>query len=104
MYRIALAVVLSLTFVAAVAFAQKPPPPPKKDTADCSPGYYKNHPNTWDDGICSEGDALTSGTQSNLIYLFLCAECGATKEQRDAAKDFLDACFVTAEASPCQDD
>jgi hypothetical protein len=81
--------------------ACKLPPPPV--TADCSPGFYKKHPNTWDDGICCLGDALTSGTACNQIFLFLSAELGATPEQRAAAKGFLDACFVTAEASPCDD-
>jgi hypothetical protein len=79
-------------------------PPPPKVTADCSPGFYKKHPNTWDDGICCMGDALTAGTDCNRILLFLSAELGATEEQRATAKAFLDACFVTAEASPCEDD
>jgi hypothetical protein len=80
------------------------PQPPPADGADCSPGYYKKHTDTWDDGICCAGNALTSGTACNQIYLRLCAECGATAQQREDAKAFLDACFGTATASPCRDD
>ncbi len=121
MFRVLLAAALSLTMVAAVppeVYAQKcdpkkevcPPPPcdPKTQvcdgTADCSPGFYKRHPNTWDDGICCSGDALAGGTQCNLVYLQLCAECGATATQRAAQKEFLDSCFGSAAASPCTDD
>jgi hypothetical protein len=81
----------------------KNPPPPKKD-ADCSPGFYKKHPNTWDDGICAAGDAKTAGTESNQLFRFLSAELGATAAQRALAKGFLDTCFATAELSPCEDD
>lgn len=84
-------------------FCKEPPPPPKAD-ADCSPGYYKNHVDTWDDGICFDGDARVAGTESNVIYRMLCAECGATRPQRVAAKALLDFCFETAERSPCEDD
>ena len=107
MYRLLLAIALSLTLVMALvavpAFAQKGPPP--KKTADCSPGYYKNHPNTWDDGICCEGDALTPGTDCNEIYTALTAQGASSGAIRAAASGFLNgSCFVTAEASPCTDD
>jgi hypothetical protein len=116
MFRVLLAAALSLTMLAAVppeVYAQKcdpkkqvcPPPPcdPKTQvcdgdvTADCSPGYYKKHPETWQ-GICC------TGTACDLIAQQLCAECGATPTQRAAAKESLDSCFGTAAASPCTDD
>jgi hypothetical protein len=80
----------------------------KKTTADCSPGYYKNHPNTWDASAganaCCTGQSTDTASQCGLIAFQLCAECGATSWQRAAAKEFLDECFGTAEASPCRDD
>ncbi|MGH8509164.1 MAG: hypothetical protein ACREVH_10655 [Gammaproteobacteria bacterium] len=106
------AVALGLTLAAGPAFAQKgeEPPctkncePPKEERADCSPGYYKNHVDTWDDGICCAGDAGNPDTACGQIYRQLCAECGATPIQRRAAKQLLDTCFGTAPESPCQDD
>jgi hypothetical protein len=82
----------------------KTPPPPPKNPADCSPGFYKKHPNTWDDGVCATGSYLVAGTQANQLFLMLSAELGATAAQRAAAKNLLDACFETAEESPCEDD
>jgi hypothetical protein len=108
MYRVVLAVALSLTLVLSLvtvpAFAG-PPPPPKKTTADCSPGFYKNHPDAWDNGICCDGDALASGTECNGLYQDLNAH-GSTSAnlRRAAATAELNECFGTAEASPCTDD
>lgn len=82
----------------------KVPPPPPKVTADCSPGFYKNHPNTWDNGICCIGQSTDPTSQCGDLAFRLCAECGASSLQRAAAKEILDTCFVTAEASPCRDD
>ena len=112
MYRAVLAAMLSLTLVAVAAPAHaqicdpKDPkcPPPPKNTADCSPGYFKNHTATWDDGICCTGDAQTSGTQCNLIFQDLNAQGPGSGATRGNAADFLNACFVTADASPCTDD
>jgi len=80
-----------------------------RTTADCSPGYYKNHVEEW----CSTnpdypGSDLSRNCASG-------AECGALLEQlrargpgseaiRRAAKGVLDTCFRTASASPCEDD
>ena len=106
MYRALLVAVLSLILVAFAvpdAFAHLPPPP-KDVTADCSPGFYKNHTDTWDDGICCTGDALTSGTACNVIFNQLNAQGPGSGAIRGTATDFLNACFVTAAASPCTDD
>jgi len=98
MTRLFFAATLALTLIAAPAFAQT------KKGADCSPGYYKKHVDTWDSGRCCLGDARDSGTACGQIYLQLCAECGGTATTRAAAKEILDACFGTAAASPCTDD
>ena len=116
MYRVVLAAAFSLALVGVsvpAAYAQKPPPPcdPKTQKcdggADCSPGFYKNHPDTWDNGICcagNTGDAV-SGEQCDILLEMLKAHgfAGAA-QQRAAAKGVLDACFGTAAASPCTDD
>ncbi len=74
-----------------------PPPPP---SADCSPGYYKNHPSVWKT-VCASYYAPYTWQQ---IVTMLSAQDGATLADRDAAKAMLDACFGTAAASPCMDD
>ena len=101
---------LALAFSAGPAAAQvcdpkvQKCPPPKDGTADCSPGYYKNHPNTWDDGICCAGDALTSGTECNTIFVGLNAHGPGSGAIRGFFADLLNACFGTAADSPCTDD
>lgn len=70
-------------------------PPPV--TADCSPGYYKNHPETWCDG-CFGGEGC------DFLLGQLAAGGPGSAAVREAAKALIDACFVTAEASPCTDD
>ena len=74
-----------------------PPPPPPPVTADCSPGFYKNHPETW----C---DACFGGEGCALIVEQLGARGAGSAAIRDAAKAEIDACFGTAAASPCLDD
>lgn len=70
-------------------------PPPAG--ADCSPGYYKNHPETW----CVQcGFASVCGQ----MVSDLSARGPGSAEIRDAAKALIDACFVTADRSPCSDD
>jgi hypothetical protein len=73
------------------------PPPPPPTTADCSPGFYKNHPETW----C---DACFGGEGCALIVEQLGARGSGSAAVREAAKAAIDACFGTAAASPCVDD
>lgn len=70
------------------------PPPPG---ADCSPGYYKNHPETW----CVQC-GFASVCASMVSDLGARGPGGA--EIRDAAKALIDACFGTGDNSPCLDD
>ena len=72
------------------------PPPPAE--ADCSPGYYKNHPETWCTR-CGYDAAACTAEVANLS-----ARGSESAAIRDAAKARVDACFGTAEASPCLDD
>ena len=74
-----------------------PPPPPPPTTADCSPGYYKNHPETW----CS---FCFAGQGCDQIVTDLSTGGAGSAAVRDAAKAQIDACFGTAQASPCKDD
>ena len=124
---VAVALGLGLTLAAASAFAGEcdpkyekcpPPPPPKKVTADCSPGYYKKHPEEW----CSTYVGTGSPSDPDYPGSDLSEDCasydGCTVllEQlnnhtpqtgagiREGAKLFLDTCFVTARQSPCEDD
>lgn len=69
-------------------------PPP---TADCSPGFYKNHPETWC-GACFGGNGC------DALLTDLAARGADSSALRDGAKAQIDACFGTAAASPCVDD
>lgn len=111
---VAVALGLGLTLAAGSAFAG----PPKKVTADCSPGYYKNHPEEWCLGYIGTGGpndpdypgsdlskACTSGGGCTVLLQQLnnhTPVLGASI--REGAKLTLDTCFETAEASPCEDD
>ena len=66
-------------------------------TADCSPGFYKNHPETW----C---DQCFGGEGCDLLVSQLSTRGAESAATREAAKAAIDACFGTAEASPCVDD
>lgn len=113
MSRLAIAVAFGMALLASPTFAQVcdpkkevcPPPPcdPSKEVcpcdpktevcggADCSPGFYKNHVDAW----CPDSDAVAcpSGQtySCSQLYYLLCAECGASKAQRETAKACLDA-------------
>ncbi len=117
MNRAVLAAVLCLAFVAVLiavpvpaAYAQTCDPkdpkcPPKKNTADCSPGYYKNHPEAWCDVTCPTTNTVQfTGTACTLLLEALGAKGPGSEFIRGFAKDTIDACFGTAEASPCTDD
>jgi hypothetical protein len=102
MHRLLLAIALSLTLVltlvAVPAFAG--PPPPKKTTADCSPGYYKNHVGTWCGGACpATGFTIT---ECDALLDALEAQGPGSGAIRAAASGFLNDCFGTAEASPAR--
>ena len=97
--------------VAASAYAQtcggkgEPPCPPPKAPADCSPGFYKNHPEAWCDVVCpTTGTVLFTGGACDLLVTFLSVKGPGSEAIRDAAKAQIDACFGTAAASPCTDD
>jgi hypothetical protein len=119
--RLPAALSVGLMLIAPSAFAGEvypPPPPPKKVTADCSPGYYKNHPEEW----CSTYVGTGSPSDPDYPGSELSKDCASYEgctvllEQlnnhtrrtgagiREGAKLFLDTCFVTAAASPCEDD
>ena len=116
-YRTVLAAALSLMFVAVAvpaAYAQTcpdpknpkcPPPPPTKATADCSPGFYKNHPETWCDVTCpTTGTVVFTDGTCDLLVTLLSAKGSGSSTLREFAKDGIDACFGTAALSPCEDD
>jgi hypothetical protein len=119
---------VGLMFIAVSTFAGEicdpkyekcpPPPPPKKVTADCSPGYYKKHPEEWcstyvGSGSPSDPDYPGSDLSKDCARYEGCAvllrELNNHTPQtgagiREGAKLFLDTCFVTARQSPCEDD
>lgn len=78
-------------------------------TADCSPGYYKNHPEQW----CSDNPDFpasnlsrncASGADCGELIDQLRARGSGSEAVRNAAKGVLDTCFGTNENSPCEDD
>lgn len=80
-----------------------------RTTADCSPGYYKNHPEEW----CSSNPGYPGSNLSENCASG--ADCGELIDQlrtrgpgseavRNAAKGVLDTCFGTNTNSPCEDD
>ncbi len=105
-YLFAMFMLLGVAVSPAFAHVEPPPKdPPPLVTADCSPGYYKNHPDDWDDGLCEcEGDAISGSGSCNDIFIDLNARGRGCGTIRGEAADFLNACFVTAESSPCTDD
>lgn len=99
MYRRIFAIALCLTLAgfAFVSYAQKgcggKGEPPCTTGTGCSPGFYKNHPETWV-GICC-GNA-GQRTCADLTTALTCkgsdASCG-----RSAAAAYLDACTGCSE-------
>jgi len=79
-------------------------------TADCSPGFYKNHLLNADPRKrlcpieCPAVDITIGVEECAGLVLDLSAELGSDAATRAAAKAILDACYGTAEASPCEDD
>ncbi len=103
---LALTAALGFTLVTVPAFAGPP-----KVTANCSPGFYKNKPETWCASLggpaTCPGDPLratpTGDACTDLVEM-LSAELGASKADREAAKLSLDLCFRTGSKSPCEED
>ena len=100
-----------LTVVAGSAYAQVCDPkdpkcvPPPKTTADCSPGFYKNHPETWCNVTCpTTGSVEFTGAECDVLIEQLGARGPGSAGIRSFAKQQIDACFGTASASPCTDD
>ncbi len=113
---------VGLMFIAGSAFAQAcggvEEPPCEPPTADCSPGYYKNHPEEWCFGYIGTGPGNSDPDYPGSALSEACATgagCTVLLQQlnnhtpvvgagiRRGAKLFLDTCFGTAEASPCDD-
>jgi hypothetical protein len=63
------------------------PPPPPRTTADCSPGFYKSHPETWCDTICP--------TTGLLPTLYAPLSTAPRKNRRELASH--DGCFVPSQ-------
>lgn len=112
---------VSLTFIAGAAFAEEcvPGEPCFEVTADCSIGYYKEHPGEWCFGYISQGpgqsdpsfpasalsEACATGAGCTVLLQQLNNQTPVLGEAiREGAKATLDACFGTAELSPCDDD
>ena len=87
--------------------------------ADCTPGFYKNHFELWDDelGNCGEKNgerkrncgpypelerACCDGMECDDLLMDLQAEEGSDEAMRSAAKAFLDGCF--GDEAPCDDE
>lgn len=78
--------------------------------SDCTPGFYKNHFELWDDELGNCGDnngerkrncgpypelerACCEGMECDDLLMYLEAESGSDEAMRSAAKAVLDACF-----------
>jgi hypothetical protein len=119
---VAAALGLGLTLAAGSASAGEPCTkdcePPPKVTADCSPGYYKNHPEEWCNGYIGDGSPSDPDYPGSELSKACASGLGCTvllrqlknhtpvvgADIREGAKLYLDTCFGTAELSPCEDD
>jgi len=82
------------------------PPPSTEVTAACSPGYFKNHVDTWCNVPCpwSGTVVIASGQCTELLEKLHATGRGAGILKNAAASYINAACFVTRELSPCEDD
>jgi hypothetical protein len=64
----------------------KPPPPPKKE--ECSPGFFKNHPEFWFGLGCGDAAGLTD----QQLLTMLEAKGPGSGAVRDAAATILNDC------------
>jgi hypothetical protein len=67
----------------------------------CSPGWWKNHPEAWEDGICCIGLASDPSSQCGVLDEMLRARGPGSVDTRTDAQEILSACFP---APPCADD
>lgn len=67
----------------------------------CSPGWWKNHSEAWEDGICCIGLASDPSSQCGILDEMLRARGPGSVDIRTNAQEFLSACFVSP---PCADD
>jgi hypothetical protein len=67
----------------------------------CSPGYWKNHPEVWEAGICCIGLASDPQSQCGELDAQLRAQGPGSRFIREAAQAVLSACFADP---PCEDD
>jgi hypothetical protein len=99
---------LALAFSAgpAAAGATKCDPKKEKCGADCSPGYYRNHVDTWCGIVCpSDGVTVIGPSTCEFLLGELFSTGRGSGVRKNAAADFInEVCFVTAAASPCTDD
>ncbi|MGH8555491.1 MAG: hypothetical protein ACREUD_08015 [Gammaproteobacteria bacterium] len=95
---VAVALGLGLALAAGSAFAGVKSPP--KDRAECSPGYWKNHPEVWVDICCNDTDNPTCDALSSSLE----AKGPGSGAIRESAAEFLDACFGTGDLTPCTED
>lgn len=65
--------------------------------ADCSPGYYKNHQDTWVGIACT-------GTACDDLLRMLNARGSGSGTLKNIAAAFLNDFFGDAASSPCTDD
>lgn len=73
-----------------------PPPSPSY----CSPGFWKNHPEVWEAGICCIGLASDPQSQCGELDAQLRAKGPGGSFIRKAAQAVLSACFADP---PCDD-
>jgi hypothetical protein len=67
----------------------------------CSPGFWKNHPEVWEAGICCIGMASDPQSQCGELDAQLRAKGPGGNLIREAAQAVLSACFAEA---PCDSD
>jgi hypothetical protein len=67
----------------------------------CSPGWWKNHPEEWEDGICCIGLASDPTSQCGVLDEMLRARGRGSVDTRTDAQTILSACFASP---PCDDD
>jgi hypothetical protein len=81
---------------------ESPPPPPAPVTAACSPGYFKNHVSRWCNVTCPSGFMINQCT--DLLSALYSTGSGAGILKNAAATYINSMCYVTREASPCEED
>jgi hypothetical protein len=88
--------ILALGLLAVFLMAPNPPPPPD---VYCSPGFYKNHVDTWWD-ICCDASIDECADLEDALN----AHGKWMRPIRDGATDILNTCFAMMGYQPCEDD